>query len=110
MNFTSNVFTGFTPYVPENPIDAEALVGSQKQGELQAGIQKVQGYVDYLHGFDIAKDVTRDYISGKINSLKDSASNIAGDFSDQRLTNQIGGLVGRIADDPVVKNGVMSTA
>lgn len=109
MNFTSEVHH-FSPYTPQNPIDAMAVVGSQGQQELQQGIQKVQGYVDYLHGFDLAKDVTRDYVQGKIGSIKQAVGNVAGDFSDQRLTNQIGGLAGKIADDPIVQNGIMSTA
>ncbi len=35
---------------------------------------------------------------------------VGGDFSDQRLVNQIGGMAGKIANDPIVKNGVAGTA
>lgn len=110
MNFTSDVYTGFKPYTPQNPIDAEVMVGQQQQAKLEAGIQKVQGYVDTLHGFDIAKGVTRDYISGKIGSMRETINNVAGDFSDQRLVNQVGGMAGKIASDPIVENGILSTA
>lgn len=110
MNFTSNVYTGFRPYTPENPVEAELMVGTQRQGSLESGIQKVQGFFDTLHGFDIAKDVTKQYIQGKISDLKTSINNISGDFSDQRLVSQIGGLAGKIASDPIVENGIVSTA
>lgn len=100
----------FNPYIQQVPVDAEMAVGLQLQKDFDAGVQRVQGYVNTLNGFDIAKDATRKYLQGKIGELRQSVSNVAGDFSDQRLINQIGGAASKIARDSVVENGILSTA
>jgi hypothetical protein len=101
----------FQSYIPEASSQALFQVGSFKQGQLMQGIQKVQGQVDSLYGLPLAKEETRQYVQGKISELRNSLSQgITGDFSNSQLLNQVGGYAAHIAQDPIVQNGVQSTA
>lgn len=108
-SFTDRIET-FTPYRPEFPVEAALMVGTQKEEQFLEGIRRVQGDIDTLHGFDIMKPETRQYLEGKIGEMRNVVNNISGDFSDQRLINGIGALRGRISNDSVVQNGLASTA
>lgn len=112
-SFTDNVeqLTKFNPYIAQQPVQEMAGVGVAREQQFQEGIQKVQGYVDNLLGLAISKPETQEYVKQRVGQLQGAVSqSIAGDFSDQRLTNQIGGLAGKIASDPIIQNGVRSTA
>lgn len=101
----------FSPYVQQLPVDAYTRVGIMKQGEYEQGLQRAQGYIDSIAGLDIAKPSTRDYLNNKLADMKQAlGKNMSGDFSDSKLINQIGGAVGQIASDPIILNGVTSTA
>lgn len=107
-SFTDEV-VNFTPYRPENPVEAMLSVGMTKQQEYKEGLQKVQTYVDTLGGLDISKQEVKEYVQSKMNQLHQNLNNISGDFSDQRLVNQIGGAASKIANDPIVQNGIIAT-
>lgn len=107
-SFTDNIPT-FAPYRPEFPVEAGLMVGVEKERQFLEGVQRVQGYVSSLHGFDIMKPETRSYLEGKIGEMKTAVGSVNGDFSDQRLTNAIGGVAGKISNDPIVQNGITST-
>lgn len=112
-SFTDNVqqLTRFNPYVSEQPVDAMVGVGMQREEQFQQGIQKVQSYYDNLLSLPISKRETQEYVKQKVGQLNNSVrQNLQGDFSDSRLTNQIGGLASKIASDPIVQNGIISTA
>lgn len=112
-SFTDNpqALTNFTPYIAQNPVEAMAGVGIQRETEFRQGVQKVQGWVDGLLGLPVAKAETQQYIRNQVGKMQGSVNqSLAGDFSDQRLLNQIGGLADRIAGDPIVTNGIRSTA
>jgi len=101
----------FTPYVQQQPIDAMARVGMQREAEFEKGIQTVQGYYDALLNLPIAKGVTQEYVKSKVGQLNNAVKqSVSGDFSDHRLINQIGGLASQISNDPIVENGIQSTA
>lgn len=101
----------FNGYVQQNPVEAMAAVGIQREQQFQEGIAKVQQYRDNLLALPISKDVTQQYLKQKIGQF-DSAiqQSIQGDYSDQRLINQIGGIAGKITADPIIQNGILSTA
>lgn len=101
----------FTPYIQQQPIDAMARVGMQREAEFEKGIQTVQGYYDALLNLPIAKGVTQEYVKSKVSQLNNAVKqSVSGDFSDHRLINQIGGLASQISSDPIVENGIQSTA
>jgi hypothetical protein len=101
----------FTPYIETLPAESLAQVGMIKQQQFDQGVQKVQGQVDMLTSLPIAKDEVKSYVQTKLGQLKEGVTkNLAGDFSDARITNQIGGAARIIARDPIVQNGVTSTA
>lgn len=101
----------FNGYVQQQPVEAMVAVGVQREQQFQEGIQKVQSYYDNLLALPIAKQETQDYVKMKVGELNNSVKNgVSGDFSDQRLINQIGGLAKGIASDPIIQNGVRSTA
>jgi len=100
----------FTPYQPENPTEAMLYVGMNKERQYAEGLQKVQTYVDTLGGLDISKQEIKDYVQTKMGELHQNLNNISGDFSDNRLVSQIGGAASKIANDPVVQNGIIATA
>lgn len=103
--------TQFNPYISENPVQAMVSVGMKREEEFQQGVQRVQSYYDNLLALPISKVETQAYVKQKVGELNNSVQqSIQGDFSDSRLVNQIGGLAGKIASDPIVQNGVMSTA
>lgn len=103
--------TVFNNYIETTPVQAEVAVGMQKEQDFKAGIQKVQGYIDTIGGLDIMKNEGKDYVSNKLNEIKEGITkNLSGDFSDMRITSQIGGAVTHLYKDPIVQNQVSSTA
>lgn len=109
-SFTDNV-PQFNPYIQQQPVEAMAAVGIQREQDFKIGIDKVQSYYDNLLSLPIAKTETQDYVKMKVGELNNSVGkSVSGDFSDQRLINQIGGLAKNIANDPIIQNGVRSTA
>lgn len=105
------ILGSFNPYIETLPAETLAQVGMIKQEEFNKGVEKVQGQVNYLSSLPIAKDEVKGYVQTKLGQLREGVTkNLAGDFSDQRIVNQIGGAAKMIASDPIVQNGVMSTA
>lgn len=110
MSSFTDVAQTFTPYVETTPVQAMVAVGMQKEQDFKQGIAKVQAYVDTIAGLDIAKEEGKQYVSSKLNEVKEGiAKNLSGDFSDSRITNQIGGAAVHIYKDPIVQNAVIST-
>jgi hypothetical protein len=99
----------FTPYIAEQPVDAMVTVGMSKQRDYLDGLQKVQTYVDSIGGLDVSKQEIKNYVQGKMNLLHQNLNNISGDFSDRKLVGQIGGAANKIANDPIVQNGLIAT-
>lgn len=109
--FLDNPNIPFPEYTPQQPIDAMRTVGMYKQQQFQQGIQAVQGQIDSLLGLPLAKSETQQYVKEQVGRLQSSLKqSVAGDFSDQRIINQIDGVAAKIGNDPIVQNGVQSTA
>lgn len=106
-SFTDEI-VNFTPYRPENPVEAMLQVGITKQQQYDQGLQKVQTYVDTISSLDVQKQEIKDYIQTKLSTLHQNLNNVSGDFSDQRLVTQIGGAASKIANDPIVQNGIIA--
>lgn len=106
----TDVVPQFTPYRPEFPVEAALMVGAEKERQFIEGIQITQAAVNTLRGFDIAKPEARQYLENKIQEMKGEVNTVSGNFSDRRLVNQITGLAGQIGNDPIVQNGIASTA
>lgn len=101
----------FSPYIQQQPISEMATVGMRREQEFQEGIKTAQNYYDSLLQLPIAKQGVQDYVKQKVGQLNQAVGqSISGDFSDRRLLNQIGGLASQISNDPIVQNGVQSTA
>lgn len=109
-SFTQNRVIQYKDYVPTEPLDAMTQVGVQREQALQQGIQKVDSYFSSIAGLDVARSLDKDYIQQRLGDLKKGiTSNLSGDFSDSRITNQIGGAASQIYKDPQVQNAVIST-
>ncbi len=113
-NFTDQsvlpYLTQHTPYIEQFPLQESLAVGRQKQQQYDAGVQRIQGEIDKVAGLDIARDVDRNYLQSKLNTLQGDLKKVAaGDFSNYQLTNSVGGMIGSIAKDRTVQNAVGNT-
>lgn len=109
-SFTSNPIQ-YKDYVAVNPVEAMTLVGTQRQQELKQGIQKVSDYLTRVAGVDVIRDVDKQNIQNRLNGLKEGVTKkLSGDFSDNRIVNQITGAATQIYKDPLVQNAINSTS
>jgi hypothetical protein len=100
-----------SPYQQQLPLEAMVKTGMLREEQFQEGIKTVQGIYDSFLSLPIAKSEVKDYVKDKVGQLnKAVGQSISGDFSDRRLINQIAGLSSQISSDPIVQNGVQSTA
>jgi len=101
----------FSPYVSQQPVEAMAKMGFMREQQFEQGVQTVQNYYDSLLSLPLIKGKVQDYVKQKVGQLNSAVKqSISGDFSDRRLVNQIGGLASQISSDPIVKEGIESTA
>lgn len=108
-SFTDQI-SNFNPYVQQLPVEAMAKVGMQKQAQYDAGVQKIQGYIDNIAGIDIYKDEHKQYLQTKLNELGSKLKTVAaGDFSNQQLVNSVGGMATTIVKDPIIQIARAST-
>lgn len=109
-SFTDQI-SQFNPYVQQLPVEAMAQVGMQKQAQYDAGVQKIQGYIDNIAGMDVVNDADKAYLQSKLNELGSKLKTVAaGDFSNQQLVNSVGGMATSVVKDQKVQNAVSSTA
>ena len=111
-SFSDNPATiGFNPYIQQLPIQQMAEVGMQKQKQYDEGIQKIQSNIDNVAGLDVIRDVDKQYLQSKLNTLGSKLKTVAaGDFSNYQLTSSVGGMVTSIAKDHLIQNAVGSTS
>jgi hypothetical protein len=106
----TDIIPQFNPYVQQLPVEAMVQVGMEKQKRYDEGIQKIQSQIDQIGGMDIYKPVHRMYLQSKLNELGNNLKLVAaGDFSNFQLVNSVGGMIGQVVKDPVVKNAYEST-
>jgi hypothetical protein len=107
----TDIIPQFNPYIQQLPVEAMVRVGMQKQAQYEAGVQKIQSYIDNVAGLDIANSAQKEYLQSKLNQLGNDLRIVAGaDFSNFQLVNSVGGMVNQVGKDPVVQNAVNSTA
>lgn len=107
----TDAISQFNPYVQQLPTELMAKVGMQKQAQYEAGVQKIQTYIDNIAGMDVMKDVDKQYLKSKMDTLGNNLKVVAGgDFSNQQLVNSVAGMATEIGKDPIVQNAVSSTA
>lgn len=101
----------FNPYIAEVPVDDYVRVGLYKQQQYEAGVQKVQGFIDNVRGMEVVKDVHKDYLDQTLAQLQKTVSKtVSSDFSNNQIVNQIGTLTSKIERDPILQNAIISTA
>jgi hypothetical protein len=109
-SFTDQI-SQFNPYVQQLPIEAMVQVGMQKQAQYDAGLQKIQGYIDNIAGIELLKDPDKANLKSKLNQLGSRLKTVAaGDFSNQQLVNSIGGMASQIVKDKDIQTAMRSTA
>lgn len=107
----TDIIPQFNPYIQQLPVEAMVSVGMQKQAQYDAGVQKIQNYIDNVAGLDIANPTQKAYLQSKLNQLGNDLRIVAaGDFSNFQLVNSVGGMVNQVGKDPIVQNAVSSTA
>ncbi len=113
-SFTDNTqaLSTFKPYISQAPIIEEmSIVGREKQGKYDEGIQKIQGQIDTVAGMDVVRDVDKQYLQQALNQLGGNLRKVAaGDFSNYQLVNSVGGMISQIGKDTNIQNAVGSTA
>lgn len=106
----TDIIPQFNPYIQQLPVDAMVRVGMQKQAQYDAGVQKIQSYIDNVAGLDIVKGVDRQYLQSKLDELGNNLKGVAaGDFSNFQLVNSVGGMVKQVVKDPIIQGAVSST-
>ena len=106
----TDIIPQFNPYVQQLPVEAMVQVGMEKQKRYDEGIQKIQSQIDQIGGMDIYSTKHKAYLQSKLNELGNNLSMVAaGDFSNFQLVNSVGGMIGQVVKDPVVKNAYEST-
>lgn len=106
----TDIIPQFTPYVQQLPVEAMVQVGMEKQKRYDEGIQKIQSQIDEIGGMDIYSSKHKAYLQSKLNELGNNLSMVAaGDFSNFQLVNSVGGMIGQVVKDPIVKNAYEST-
>ena len=109
-SFTDQI-SKFNPYVAQLPADAMVKVGMYKQAQYDAGVQKIQSYMDNIAGMDIYNEGDKAYVQSKLDELGNNLKTVAaGDFSNQQLVNSVGGMATQIVKDPNVQNAITTTA
>lgn len=99
----------FSQYRGINP-ETYSAVGMYKQQQYDMGVQKINGVLENIAGLDVMRDVDKEYLNGKVNSLTNQINNLAGaDWSNKNLIYQVQGLSSQIARDKNVQSAVMST-
>jgi len=110
-SFTDTQMPRFNPYIQQQPVEAMAKVGMQKQQAYEEGVQKIQTQIDNIAGLDVVRDVDKAYLQSKMNQLGNSLRTVAsGDFSNFQLVNSVGGMTKQVIRDKGVQNAVNSTA
>lgn len=108
-SFTDNLPV-FKEYVQQQPVEAMLQVGQIKQQRYDEGIQKIQSQIDKVAGMDVVRDVDKQYLQSKLNTLGGDLRKVAaGDFSNYQLVNSVGGMINTIGKDRNVQNAVGST-
>jgi hypothetical protein len=106
----TDTLVNFNPYYQQIPVDDYVRVGLIKQQEYDAGVEKVQSYIDSVAGIEVIKPEQKDYLDQRIGQLQSEVSKVVQrDFSNQQLVNSVGNLTTRIAKDPIIKNAEAST-
>jgi hypothetical protein len=109
-SFTDQI-SKFNPYIAQLPSDAMVKVGMYKQAQYDAGVQKIQSYMDNIAGMDIYNEGDKAYVQSKLDSLGNDLKTVAaGDFSNQQLVNSVGGMATQIVKDANVQNAIATTA
>jgi len=100
----------FNEYVQQQPVEAMLQVGMQKQARYDEGVQKIQSQIDKVAGMDVVRDVDKQYLQSKLNTLGGDLRKVAaGDFSNYQLVNSVGGMINSIGKDRNIQNAVGST-
>lgn len=107
----TDAIPNFNPYIQQLPVEAMVSVGMEKQKRYDEGVQKIQSQIDQVAGLDIVRDVDREYLQSKLNSLGSKLKTVAaGDFSNYQLVNSTAGMAASVAKDKNVMGAVQSTA
>jgi hypothetical protein len=100
----------FNPYVQQLPVEAMMKVGMYKQQKYDEGVQRIQSSIDNASGLDVIRDVDKQYLQSKLNTLGNNLKTVAaGDFSDFSLVNSVNGMTKQIVKDPNILNAVASS-
>lgn len=107
-SFTDKI-SNFNPYVEQLPVEAMAQVGMYKQQKYDAGVQKIQSYIDNVAGIKTLRQEDERYVQSKLNDLGGKLRTVAaGDFSNQQLVNSVGGMATGIVKDPIIQAAMYS--
>lgn len=100
----------FAPYVETTPVDAMVKVGMYKQQQYDAGVQKINDWIDQTAALPVMREVDKQYLQSSLNNLTSELKKVAGaDFSNQQLVQSVGGATKRLAQDPNIVAALYST-
>lgn len=110
-NWAESPNINFSPYIPKVNLDLYGNAIKKKEDEFQTNVNLIQNQIDNVAGFDVAKDVHKQYLNEQMSQLKTNLGKLVGaDFSKQAVVNQAGGMATKIAKDPILQNAVYSTS
>ena len=100
----------FNPYVAQLPVEAMVEVGMKKQEQYNEGVEKIQSSINNIAGMDLVRDVDKNYLQTKLNTLTSNLRTVAaGDFSNAQLTNSVMGMTNSLIKDRNIENALYST-
>lgn len=100
----------FAPYVETTPVDAMVKVGMYKQQQYDAGVQKINDWIDQTAALPVMRPVDKQYLQSSLNNLTSELKKVAGaDFSNQQLVQSVGGATKRLVQDPNIVAALYST-
>lgn len=104
----TDAISQFNPYVQELPVELMMAVGMKRQAQYDAGVEKVQQYVNNVAGLDVT-DKHKPYLTSKLNELGNNLKTFSSaDFSNQQIVNTVGGMTTQLVKDPIIEAGVYS--
>jgi hypothetical protein len=101
----------FTPYIPETNADLYGKLLMKKEGEYEAGVEKVNKNLDYVASLPVAFERERKYLQEKINAITTQLnSNVNTDWSDQATQIITTGHIKDIANDDNVRTAIYNAS
>jgi len=103
--------TEYAAYQPTVNADLYGKLLMKKEGEYQAGVEKINKNLDYVASLPVASERERKYLQDKVNAITTQLnSNVNTDWSDQAIQQVTAGHVKDISNDDNVRIAIYNAS